>query len=319
MPQSPLSVTPNGLELLKNHLHLPADLSTAEYETDQPYDALLVAIDLKNLQAIQNSNLDAGSQVGIAILDPRHLNIGKPRYRIKTHNLVVGGSDSYQQEARRWFLFGDTYIVRSHQDLVSSLECRIWRKPVTRDRDIILVGHSIHRYSHALDSIGFDLCTSIVGVLDIAHIISQIGNSWLPPGSPTPKSLNNLLNTLQIPFNTLESAGNNAHFTMRALLGLVVKNYQYGASGPNLRAIHQKKLKFLDLVAYARVPPGCLTDSERKEQENMKKKRYYKNTKSKRGTQIPKTQAQVHTEREGKGKERPREVVESTGGVTIGN
>jgi len=108
-PAYPLVAGRNGLELLQKHLHLPV-----ESDTNHDHDAIFVAIDTENPPATQQSRLDAGSQLKIAILDTRDLTqcMGKPKNIIKTNNFVLGPS-SYTQKATDKFLFGESSIVTS--------------------------------------------------------------------------------------------------------------------------------------------------------------------------------------------------------------
>lgn len=158
----PLAAERKSLELLREYLHLPVESSAnANYDRD----VIFIAIDFENPAAIQQSRLEVGSQLGVAILDTRNIGIGKPKNSIKTYNFILGPA-SYQQRAMDKFLFGKSSIITSHQDLSSSLESLI----SPRKRDIVLIGHSIHHELQTLHHLGFDLRTSITGALDTARI-----------------------------------------------------------------------------------------------------------------------------------------------------
>lgn len=100
----------------------------------------------------------------------------------------------------------------------SNRQILVWR---ILHRDIVLTGHGIGVDLQTLHHLGIDLCTSIVGALNTGQIASRAPF----PFSPPPR-LWHLLTTLQCPFEKLHSAGNNAHFTIRALLLLAAKSYE---------------------------------------------------------------------------------------------
>jgi DNA polymerase III alpha subunit (gram-positive type) len=87
---------------------------------------------------------------------------------------------------------------------------------VPRTRNIALIGHDFTHDLHVLQILKFDLQTSIVGILDTQKIASEL----LPENSST---LSDILQALQWPFDKLHTAGNDAHFTLRALLLLAEK------------------------------------------------------------------------------------------------
>jgi hypothetical protein len=92
-------------------------------------------------------------------------------------------------------------------------------KLVPRDRDIVLVGHGFSGDLDALSSLEFDLETSIIGILDTANITYELEMDH--------STLGRLLGELECPKSSarLHNAGNDANFTLRALILLPIKGY----------------------------------------------------------------------------------------------
>jgi hypothetical protein len=89
---------------------------------------------------------------------------------------------------------------------------------ICRDRNIVLVGHGLSEDLAVLSSLGFDFQTSIIGIFDTAYISSELEMS--------PCSLGRLLDELECPTASLHNAGNDANFTLRALILLAIKGYK---------------------------------------------------------------------------------------------
>jgi hypothetical protein len=201
------TISNNGLQLLQDFLGLTPHPSIS----DELRDVIFVAIDFENLGNIKQDpaqNLD--SQVGIAILDTRILASSQLEKAILTYSFATG-SPRYCTATTKNFLFGKTTTIRQ-QDILTTLESL-----VPRTRNIALIGHDLKHDLHVLQILKFDLQTSIVGILDTQKIASEL----LPDNSST---LRDILQALQCPFDKLHTAGNDAQFTLRALLLLAEKS-----------------------------------------------------------------------------------------------
>ena len=177
-------------------------------------DIILVTTDFKNLGNIkQDSAQNLDSQIGIAILDTKIFSSSRPEKAMSTHNFATG-SPRYWTATTNNFLFGMTTPIRQ-QDILAVLEGL-----VPRTRDIALIGHDFKHDLHILQLLKFDLHTSIVRILDTQKIALEV----LPDNSST---LGDILQALRCPVENLDTAGNDANFTSRALLLLAEKGYTH--------------------------------------------------------------------------------------------
>ncbi|KAI1612937.1 Polynucleotidyl transferase [Exophiala viscosa] len=202
-----------------------------------------VSIDFEGLSSIMDATTTSQGQVGIAIFDTRDLtpslssssSVGS---MITTHNFVTGSSH-YCASATKRFLFGETITI-SQQEMFQKLESVI---PLTRN--IILVGHDIWNDLKVLRYLKFDTRTSILGILDTQQIAREVPSTAASSGR-----LRNILTELRCPFDELHSAGNDANFTLRALLLLAVQCY----ASETLCQEDQRTLELIREVAQYPIP-----------------------------------------------------------------
>jgi hypothetical protein len=179
-------------------------------------EPLFVAIDFERPGFITNNfSPRSDTQAGVSILDTQVLNplLQKGRLRLETHSFVTG-SDLYYAESATKFLWGPS------QQITPSQMPKCIDKLVRRDRNIVLVGHGFGGDLAALSSLGFDFQTSVIGILDTANISSELGMER--------STLGRLLGDLECPKSSarLHNAGNDANFTLRALILLAIKGYR---------------------------------------------------------------------------------------------
>jgi hypothetical protein len=194
-------------------------------------DVLFVCFDVENGQQIK-SHAASGSfgnrkilaQAGISIFDPRNLPSTSSKEALKTYNFGLGGSPSHRRNVDRKFFFGETIWLSQLANLLTSME-----KLLDRSRNIVLVGHGLNGDCQALRSLGFDFDSSIVGYIDTADAARTI---FGPPSgqdeAPTVTTfrLKDLPAKLGLVVEGCHVAGNDANFTLRALLLLAVEGYR---------------------------------------------------------------------------------------------
>lgn len=267
-------ISDNGLELLQESLGLKPPESQG---LDKP---IFISIDMENLSNLkQDSSQNLNSQVGVAILDSRHLISSPPRTAISTYNFVTG-SPSYCAATTKKFLFDRTVAIHQ-RDILSNLESLL-----PRTRNIILVGHEFKNDLQVLQLLDFNLHTSIRGILDVGRIASKI----IPN---IPMRLSSILSELGCPFQNLHTAGNDAYFTLRVLLLLAIRDYPEEEVNSN----HQEILSALNAITNVSIPRK--SDPHLKIIKNIKKKhrRFQKNRKHQSKSWDIETQEQIRAER----------------------
>ncbi|KAH8881209.1 hypothetical protein GQ53DRAFT_516916 [Thozetella sp. PMI_491] len=134
------------------------------------------------------------------------------------------------KKASRRCLFGETCQV-NFTAFTSHIESLI-----PKDRNVILVGHDINNDLKALRGLRFTFPAPLSGILDTLHGTSKIYKSWSG-------SLGGLLGLLGCPYNGLHCAGNDANFTLRAVLLLSIQSY---INQHNSYDLYNERLAFYD-------------------------------------------------------------------------
>ena len=83
----------------------------------------------------------------------------------------------------------------------------------------MLVGHDIAQDIEHIKKIGYDVHenTQIIDIVDTMHIHQHL-RRWT-----NPSALGNVLFSLELPHKNLHNGGNDAVYTLQALIGLAVK------------------------------------------------------------------------------------------------
>jgi DNA polymerase III epsilon subunit-like protein len=179
-----------------------------------PLEPIYVAIDFERTGfIISNFSPRSDTQVGISILDTRDLNLPsrKKALRLATYNFVTG-SDLYCAESAKKYLWGTSEKI-SPSSMLKTIS-----KYACQDRNIVLVGHGFGQDLAALSSLGFDFQASVIGILDTANVATELQMNLSTLGR---------LEQLGCPKSSarLHNAGNDANFTLRALILLAIKGY----------------------------------------------------------------------------------------------
>jgi hypothetical protein len=200
------SIAKNGLYILHEIFHLHSSRSP------RLLDVVLIAIDFENINTIKSGFSQKNNcQVGLAILDTKEINQVSPNTLISTHNFATG-SPSYLTKASKKFIFGETITI-----CPSDIAIRI-QSFIPLARNIVFVGHGIINDLQALQALGFQFPALLSGVLDTFQVANEVFQFWAG-------SLGDLLLSLGCSFNRLHCAGNDANFTLRALLLLAAQGF----------------------------------------------------------------------------------------------
>ena len=223
-------------------------------------DVLFVCFDFENGQQIK-SHAASGSfgnrkilaQAGISIFDPRNLPSTSSKGALTTYNFGFGGSPSHRRNVDRKFFFGETIWLSQLANLLTSME-----RLLDRSRKIVLVGHGLHGDCQVLRSLGFDFDSSIVGYIDTGHAASVVVET--PSGQDdapavTAFRLKGLLAKLGLVVEGCHVAGNDANFTLRALLLLAVEGFRmFDVSNEHTKEILQT-IRAIGLESLPRLLP----------------------------------------------------------------
>ena len=222
-------ITKSGLQVAQHVFGLATESNASGLG-----DVVIIVIDFENINNItEDLSLNLDCQAGIAILDIRSLH--DPQPIISTHNFATGSS-RYCAKASKKFLFGRS-ITTSQKEILENIKSLF-----PPSRSFLLVGHDIRHDLRALEVLGADFQDPGIRVLDTSWIAHEV----LPFYAG---SLGDLLTELKCPFDKLHCAGNDAHFTLRALLLLVVKDCRKRADTENHGIVD-----ILDGIAHATIP-----------------------------------------------------------------
>ncbi|TVY49040.1 hypothetical protein LOCC1_G001340 [Lachnellula occidentalis] len=176
-----------------------------------PVDLVFVAIDFEApdyiINRFQQGCLD--TQVGLAILDTRSLSATS---KFTTFNFITR-EDAYFEKSAPFYHWGTAEKTPVTSMLSKINNCL----RVYQDRSIVLVGHGVFTELRALKALGFDFQEHrVIAKLDTYLLAQdlQLGHF----------RLRNLLVELECRCNiNFHNAGNDANYTLRALLLLAIK------------------------------------------------------------------------------------------------
>jgi len=206
-PMEP-NIARNGLHIL----HEIFRLGHCSFEPSTLLDVVLIAIDFENISTIKSGFSQKNNcQVGLAVLDTKEINQVPPNRLISTHNFATG-SPSYLAKASKKFIFREIVIIRP-SDIINCIQSLI--PPA---RNIVFVGHGIINDFQTLQALDFQFPALLSCVLDTFQVVNEAFQLWAG-------SLGDLLLSLGCSFNRLHCAGNDANFTLRALLLLAARGH----------------------------------------------------------------------------------------------
>ena len=189
-------------------------------------DVVFVAIDFGGTNAIVDAvragRIDSkprGVSAGVSIFDTRDFQ--RPSLlgvdMLKTYNIGVGGCPSQRRLEEKRFLFGPTTWLPSLAGLKPAIESLI-----DRSRNIVIVGHGFGPDLTVMRELGVDLKNSIVGIIDTAKLAEGAATEVPKRGD---FKLKNVLARFGCILEGFHTSGNDANYTLRALLLLVAERF----------------------------------------------------------------------------------------------
>jgi hypothetical protein len=212
-----------------------------------PPGTLLVAIDLENVHEIRalrgRSENNINTQLGVSILDPVHLRA--PHTDLIQSIQFASGNEFYTRKASNKFLFGKTVVCKSSElaDRLASI--------LPHDRPFLLVAQNSIPDRASMRNLGFDIdsCPQFAGIVDTYPMTGDVFHTGRSFGS-----LRKILTELGVEWDPrdLHTAGNDAHYTLRAALMLARRGYL--ETYPNTSMEDAVVLETARTLALAKVP-----------------------------------------------------------------
>lgn len=120
---------------------------------------------------------------------------------------------------------------------------------IDRTSNIVLVGHAFLSDLRVLESLGFDLKTSIIGIIDTdLEARGILGESEVRRGS----RLRDVLERLRCHVGGCHIAGNDANFTLRVLLLLAAE--AHSGSEDSLNETMRERLNMINAICHSLLP-----------------------------------------------------------------
>ncbi|KAL6860946.1 QDE-2-interacting protein [Trichoderma novae-zelandiae] len=200
-------------------------------------DILFVSIDVDTGGGYQVISPEQSFHIGISLLDARSLT--KPMAplgnAIQSYQYITKESKPCKRAARS-FLFGETELVQL-SDLITRLSS------LTHGREYVLVAHGINEDLKFLNNLDPTIATKACYLLDTVNAAQH------PLQLYYRYSLEKLLQQLGIRYDKLHAAGNDAHFALRALLMLAVRDGQMAPE--SITAADEELFCTLNAIAHA--------------------------------------------------------------------
>lgn len=231
-------------------------------------DVLVVAIDIDNPRC-RLPLQDQSYHIGLSILDTRCLasRIDDVSKTIMSYQFINDNSKSCRTAKKR-FLFGETETM-----LLSNLAPRL--ADLVKGRDYVLVGHGTKEDIKLLNQLQPDIAGNA------AYLFDTVKVAQFPLQLYYRYSLEKLLDELGIKYANLHAAGNDAHFALKALLMLAVRDGLPEQHRETSGRREEELFLALEIIAHAPVqlpvwtdepPPPTIVPAQKKKKMGVKAK-----------------------------------------------
>ncbi|KAH0495460.1 hypothetical protein TgHK011_009010 [Trichoderma gracile] len=200
-------------------------------------DVLFVSVDVDTGGGYQVISPQQSFHIGLSLFDTRSLTkpMKDPANAIQSYQYITKESKPCKWAAKH-FLFGDTEAIQL-PDFTRKLAS------LTQGREYVLVAHGINEDLKFLNNLEPNFATRACYVLDTVNAAQH------PLQLYYRYSLEKLLEELDIRYDRLHVAGNDAHFALRALLMLAVRDGQMAPE--SITAADGELFNALSAVAHA--------------------------------------------------------------------
>lgn len=199
--------------------------NTYEIPTMAPYlqgtrmlDIMLVSVDVDTGGGYETISPGQSFHIGISVLDTRTLADAQmdPRSAINSYQFINKWSKPCKSASRSFF-FGETELI--DLDALPG-----WLFRLTQDRAYVLVGHGMGEDIKFLNNLDPEM------IKRAAYVLDTVKAAQHPLGLYYRYSVEKLLDEFGIGYAKLHVAGNDAHFTLRILLMIAVRDGRIGGA-----------------------------------------------------------------------------------------
>ncbi|KAL6799500.1 hypothetical protein GGI42DRAFT_361398 [Trichoderma sp. SZMC 28013] len=204
-------------------------------------DVLLVSVDVDTGGGYEAISEEQSFHIGISIFDTRSL-IKQPQDlgdAVKSYQFINNNSKPCRWAAKS-FLFGESKLIKL-ADLPASFFL------LTQGRDYVLVAHGIDTDIKFFNNLNPEIANGA------SYILDTVKAAQCPLQLYYRYSLENLLDEFNIRYAKLHAAGNDAHFALKALLMIAVRDGQMASAPETTTSIHEDLFRILDAIAHAPV------------------------------------------------------------------
>ncbi|KAK4082288.1 uncharacterized protein Triagg1_2100 [Trichoderma aggressivum f. europaeum] len=204
-------------------------------------DILLVSVDVDTGGGYEAISEEQSFHIGISIFDTRSLT-DRPQDlgdAVKSYQFINNHSKPCRWAAKS-FLFGESKLIE-----LANLAASFFS--LTQGRDYVLVAHGIETEIKFFNNLNPGIATGA------SYILDTVKAAQYPLQLYYRYSLENLLDELNIRYAKLHAAGNDAHFALKALLMIAVRDGQMASAPETTTPIHQDLFRILDAIAHAPV------------------------------------------------------------------
>ncbi|KAL6814551.1 hypothetical protein J3E69DRAFT_347499 [Trichoderma sp. SZMC 28015] len=204
-------------------------------------DILLVGVDVDTGGGYEAISEEQSFHIGISIFDTRSLTKQPQDLNdtVKSYQFINNNSKPCRWAAKS-FLLGESKLIEL-TDLPASFFL------LTQGRDYVLVAHGIDADIKFFNNLNPEI------VSGACYILDTVKAAQYPLQLYYRYSLESLLDEFNIRYAKLHAAGNDAHFALKALLMIAVRDGQMASAPETTTPIHQDLFRILDATAHAPV------------------------------------------------------------------
>ncbi|KAK3388185.1 QDE-2-interacting protein [Sordaria brevicollis] len=213
-PFTPLDLTqPTGIEPERSVVFIAIDLEAYELDHNMITEVGLAILDTAK---ISNVAPGEGSKNWFDLIQARHI-------RVKEHSWAQ--NSRHVQGRAEYFDFGESEFIEVSKIagvLKETIEVASGKGEAAQKRNVVLVFHDQSADLKYISMLGYDVATAdnIIEVVDTQEMFQYLSRS------NNASRLSNVCGYLDIPWKNMHNAGNDAVYTLQAMIGLAINMRQ---------------------------------------------------------------------------------------------